>query len=393
MILPFSTRLALRQLHYLGVRLIGAFAGVCVSILLIFAQIGFQNALVDSSLNLARAFKGDIFIVGPQYETMAYSPPWFARSLIYKASAVEGVASARSVYNFISQIRNAGDGTAMTARFIAFDPDQPVFDDPQIRAQIPLMKLPRAALLDARSRRKFEAIVRQVQTEQTVPLFLQSQGSTLAPSFDVVGTFPLGPDFTIDGVVLLSDLNFYRFFQFPLDRIMLGVVRIMPGYDAAKVRDALASRLGAEAQIKLRDTLISDERDFLMNQTPIGVILGFGLAVGVSIGAVFLLQVLHNVIESNLSEYAVLRAMGYRDQFFIGLVSQIAIIIAILAFIPSLMLTVVLYRVVENATRLRFHLTTDVIGSVLAALLVMSAVAAVVGLRKLRGTNPLELFA
>lgn len=316
----FSSRLAIRQLRHIGLRLFGTFSGICVAIVLVFAQAGFMNALVGSALNLPRALQADLFITGPQFETMAYSPPWFAHSLMDKALAVPGVADARSFYAIISQARNPYDSTAMSARFIAFDPSRPVLDLPEVTQALPYLNLPDAALLDSRSRRKFIPIIDRLENGEEQRLYLQSPGATLAPEMRVIGLYGLGPDFTIDGSFIFSDLNYYRLFQLPLDRLSLGLLTIEPGADLFGVRNAVAAVLGDRAKVFTHAEFIAGERDYFLFQTPIGIILGFGLAVGIFIGVVFVMQALYSIIDMNISEYAVLRAMGYRDMFFIALV-------------------------------------------------------------------------
>ncbi|WP_430436130.1 FtsX-like permease family protein [Oceanibaculum nanhaiense] len=388
----FSTRLAIRQLRHIGLRLFGTFSGICVAIVLVFAQAGFMNALVGSALNLPRALQADLFITGPQFETMAYSPPWFARSLMDKALAVPGVADARPFYAIISQARNPYDGTAMSARFIAFDPSRPVLDLPEVTQALPYLKLPDAALLDSRSRRKFIPIIERLENGGEQRLYLQSPGATLAPEMRVIGLYGLGPDFTIDGSFIFSDLNYYRLFQLPLDRLSLGLLTIEPGADLQKVRDAVAAALGDRAKVFTHAEFVAGERDYFLFQTPIGIILGFGLAVGVFIGIVFVMQALYSIIDMNISEYAVLRAMGYRDMFFIALVLQIAVLIGVGAFIPSIGITALIYELVGDATRLRFTLSLDIVGTVFLATIVMGSVAVLFAVRKLRRNNPLDLF-
>lgn len=391
--LPFSTRLTLRQLRHIGFRLVGTFAGVCVAILLVFMQIGFLDAVIGSALNLPRALQADLFVVGPQYESLAYTPPWFARDVLYRAQSVQGVADVRPFYTFIAQVRDPRDGSAMAARFSAFDPASPVLDVPGLQDGLPYLNLPRAALLDSRSRRKFATAIAAVEAHGEQRIYLQNLTTTLAPDLNAVGLYRLGPDFTIDGGFIVSTLNYYRFFHVPLDRVSLGLVRLVDGVDPDAARDALAARLGDGVRVKTREQFLTGEHDYFVYQTPIGIILGFGLLVGVFIGVVFVMQALYSIIEMNIAEYAVLRAMGYRDKFFIALVLQIALVIGFGAFVPSLLLTAGLYELVAGATKLSFELTGGVVLTVLVAVLVMSATAVLFAARKLRRSNPLDLFS
>ena len=390
--LPFSTRLALRQIRYKGWGLIGACAGIAVAVVLIFAQLGFQGALVNSVLNLCRALKADIVLTGPQFETIAYSPPWFARDILYAAREVEGVRDALPAYIYIAQTRDVRDSRPLVARFIAFDPAYPILNIPEIERQTPELRLPDAVLLDSRSRQGFEQLLALYQRDGMQRVYLQSPNADLAPAFDVRGTFSLGPDFTLPGTFVTSDLNYYRFFGVPLDRVALGLVTLAPGVDKAGAVAALQARLGDAVQVRTLETFMQAERDYFTHSTPIGIIFMFGVGVGVLIGAVFVLQVLHGIIEANLSEYAVLRAMGYGDNFFLALVVQVATVLAVMAFLPSVLLTMLLYQWASTATGLTLALSPGLILTVFLATLIMSIIAVVLALRKLRRSNPLDLF-
>lgn len=392
--LRFSTLLALRQLQHLGWGMLGKFAGVCVAIVLVFVQIGFQNALLDSVLQLDRALDADVVMVGPQFQTIGYSPPWFPRDAAYQASAVDDVISVRWAYIFIGQLRDPSTGVPIATRFVGFDPAAAPFRIQDLEAQRARLALPNTALLDRLSRQQFKPVVQQLSLgEEPVTLYIQSPASTLAPRVEVVGTFGLGPDFALAGNVITSDLNFYRFFQLPMDRISIATVRIREGADPEAVRDRIAARVGGAAQVHVKDAFVAAERRYFNSETPIGVLFGFGIAIGILIGVVFVFEVLRGIIDLNLSEYAVLRAMGYQDRFFTALVLQIAGVITTLAFLPSLLVTYGLYEALGCATMLPFTLTGTVALGVLAAALAMSVGAVLFALRKLRRNNPIDLFS
>lgn len=67
-------------------------------------------------------------------------------------------------------------------------------------------------------------------------------------------------------------------------------------------------------------------------------------------------------------------------------------LIGVGAFIPSIGITVLIYELVGDATRLRFTLSLDIVGAVFLATIVMGSVAVLFAVRKLRRNNPLDLF-
>ena len=392
--LPFATRLAMRQLRYKGGNLLGVFSGVCVAIVLVFVQIGFEQATVNSVLNFDRALRADLVVVGPQFEVIGYSPPWFGRGVLDRAEGVAGVADVRPLYMFVTQVRNAKGQEPLAARFTAFDPARPVLDLPAVDAQLDRLASPYAVLIDQKSREGLgpfaDAIARG---DAPRSLYLQNAAFDLAPRIDVVGAYSLGPDFTSFGAFLSSDLTYYRLFHFPLDRVSLGLIKVRPGQDMARVRDAVAAAVQGDAKVYTHQQFIALERDYFIFRTPVGIVFLSGIGIGVVIGTVFVLNMLHGIIDSNLSEYAVLRALGYRDRFFRSLVLQIATLITSVAFVPSILATLAIYALLAHATRLPFALTWPQALLVFAASLVMSMAASLLAIRKLRTSNPLDLFS
>lgn len=391
--LRLSAFLALRQLLHRGRSSIGGLAGVCVAVILMFMQLGFRNALYDSAVNIPLALDADVFLTGPQYVSLAFSPPWMARNLLMEARSVEGVQEARPLYAFSGQLRSPRTGTNMSGWILAFDIDQPVFTLPEINGNLELLRLPGSALLDRRSRYDYTILRKGLEDGAEPKVAVHQPGANVAPVITLTGLFTLGPSFTIDGLVVTSDLNFYRFLNVPLDRVSLGLVKLKPGADPAAVKTALATALGDRAKVFLRDEYIAAEKNFYATRTPIGVIFNIGLFVGVVVGVVFISQVLHGIIDSNLKEYAVLVAMGYQSRFFMLIVFEIAAAISILTFVPSLLLSAGLYGLAGWATHLPLTLRLGSVVGIFGLVLLMGNVAALFAMRKLKLANPLELFS
>jgi putative ABC transport system permease protein len=388
-----SAFLAMRQLMHRGPRLIGGLAGVCVAIVLMFMQLGFRNALYDSALNIPNVLDADIFIVAPQYQSLTFSPPWIARRILREANAVPGVVTARPLYAFSGQLRSPRNGGNMSGWILAFDLDQPIFLLPEVNAQISRLRLPYAALLDIKSRYDYKLLRDAVRAgaEPKVPVY--QPGATLPPSITLNGIFSLGPTFTIDGLIVTSDLNFYRLLNIPLDRVSVGLIKLAPGADLAAVQASVARALEGRARVMSRDEFVAGEKNFYATRTPIGVIFNIGLFVGVVVGIVFISQVLHGIIDSNLREYAVSATMGYQTSFFMMIVFEIATAIAVLTFIPSVVIAAALYKLAAAATLLPLNLRVSGALGVLAVVLLMGNIAAVLSMRKLKLANPLDLFS
>lgn len=391
--LRLSLYLAFRQLVHRSGSAVGALAGVCVAIVLMFMQLGFRNALYDSAVGIPLALDADIFLASNQYVSLAFSPPWLPRSALSQAQSVEGVVTARPFYAFSGQLRSPRSGANMSSWILGFDPDQPVFTLPSINDRLHLLRLSNAALMDRLSRYDYTLLRDAVDAggEPTVGVHLP--GASLSPTVRIAGLFTLGPSFTIDGMIVVSDLTMYRLLGLPLDRVSLGLLRLAPGADPQAVKQRLQAVVGDRVRIFTRQEFIDGEKAFYATRTPIGMIFNIGLLVGVVVGVVFISQVLHGIIDANLKEYAVLVAMGYKRYFFRLIVFEIAAVIAVATFIPSLLLSVGLYAAAGAATKLPLVLRPEAALGVFVLVVVMGNVASLFAMRKLKRANPLDLFS
>src|SRR6185312_6063034 len=90
-------------------------------------------------------------------------------------------------------------------------------------------------------------------------LVLPASTLTVQFVFTMTGTFEIGPTINVDGNIITSDLNFYRYLRVPLDRVSLGVVRVAEGYDPVAVKQALEHRLGSRARVFLKEVFPKNE--------------------------------------------------------------------------------------------------------------------------------------
>jgi putative ABC transport system permease protein len=387
-----AARLAYQQLTHRGAKLIGALMGVSVAIVLMFTQLGFKGALYDSATAVANAFNGEIVMTSPDFQTMSFNPPWMPRDLLYEARTVDGVASASPFYGSTVQVVNPVDGNFLTTWLYAFDPDEPVLALDDVTKNIPLIRLPATAIIDRQSRNELGRLARKVAETGPMDLVLPAPSQTVQFVFTMAGTFKIGPTINVDGNVITSDLNYYRYLHVPLDRVSLGVVRVAPGHDPDDVADALRKRFGSRARIFMKDDFTNNETNFYARKTPIGFIFNAGLAVGVFVGIVFIVQVLHGIISDNIREYATLRAIGYEQSFFVRLVAIIAVTIAVVTYLPSILVTLLIYTVAASVTKLPLILKLSYLVEIFVLVVAMGLVATWVTTKKLKQADPVDLF-
>src|SRR6185503_11426869 len=87
---PLRTPFAWRNVTHRKIRSFVALAGVSGSVLLIFMQLGFYFAVLDSVTGVLRSIKADIFLISPHYVLLGRTGT-IPRERLYQARGVEGV--------------------------------------------------------------------------------------------------------------------------------------------------------------------------------------------------------------------------------------------------------------------------------------------------------------
>jgi putative ABC transport system permease protein len=167
---------------------------------------------------------------------------------------------------------------------------------------------------------------------------------------------------------------------------------VAPGYDPRVVKQAIVDRLQGRAKVFLHDEFVANEKSFYAKKTPIGFIFDAGLAVGVVVGIVFISQVLHGIVSDNMREYATLRAMGYRQDFFIILVGVIAVSISFVTYVPSTCVSFLVYHLAAGATKLPMAMKISYLLEVFVLVVTMGLVATFLSTKKLKQADPVDLF-
>jgi putative ABC transport system permease protein len=391
--LSVAANLAYRQLTHRGAKLVGALSGVCVAVVLMFTQVGFQNALYDSAMNIPRSMNTDLVLASPQFKTMAFTPPWFSRGILTEAQGVEGVESTLPMFALSIQLTNPESGKSLHAWLFGASPYGRPFLNDDINALGHVMSLPNAVILDSASRHEYESLAEKVQQGVMPSVLFPFASASLQQSIDIRGLFTLGASFTIDGTLITSDLNFHRLTSIPMDRISLGLVRLKPGADAEQIKQDLQSVLGDRVKVLSKEEFIYGEQLYYANNTPIGYIFRAGLIVGIVVGVVFISQALHGIISDNIKEYAVLRAMGYPDRFFVLQIGVVSLSIALITYLPSVFIASGFYALAAGAIKLPLQMKIADMLSILFMVAGMGLVATAMATRKLRKANPVDLFS
>ena len=379
--------LAWLQLTREPFRLSVVLAGVAFAVVLILMQLGFRDAMFESAVRYHRALDYDLALLSPKMQFIGL-PQSFSRRRLYQARGFEGVAAVTPVYLGLQVWKNTDDPAQMRLIYVVgIDPSRDVLDVPGFDDSWDQVKLADFVLYDRASRPEFGSVVDRFETGQRVMTEVGER------RIQVAGLFELGTSFGIDGSVITSDLNFLRLFpnRSP-GAIDLGLVELEPGADPVAVRDAIAAGIPRDVEVLTKAGFISREKGYWDSNTPIGFVFLFGVIMGLVVGGVIVYQILFSDVSEHLREYATLKAMGYRNAYLVSVVLQESVILALLGYVPGLIVTLGLYRVSEAATGLPLELTTERAAFVLVLTLAMCCISGAIALRKVRSADPAEVF-
>jgi putative ABC transport system permease protein len=373
------------QLRREKLRLVAAIVGVTFGVVLIFVQLGFQQALFDSSVHYHTTLAYDLAVVSPKTEFIVH-PVSFPRSRLFQITGFPGIESVSPVYLSRARWRNPFDPRETRSIFVVgFDPSDEGFDWlGDLRDEI---RFPDRVLFDRKSRAEYGPVAAAVEERGELGAEVNDR------NVRIVGLFDLGTSFGIDGSLLTSDLNFRRMFaDWPASHVGIGLVHLSSDANPEAVRDAIAAAIPPDVEVLTRLDFVQRELDYWHRSTPIGYVFSFGVLMGLVVGMIIVYQILYSDVQDSLREYATLKAMGYTHRYLVRVVMQEAAILAVLGYVPAVLVTSLIYAQAGAATHLPIEFTLPRAAGVLALTLVMCCGSAALAIRKLRSAEPAEIY-
>ncbi|MGF1491943.1 MAG: ABC transporter permease DevC [Microcoleaceae cyanobacterium] len=367
-------------------RLFVALAGIAFADILIFMQLGFQASLYTSNTRIRSALDADVVLVSPKAKN-TQNLSTFARRRLYQAQDISGVTSAQAVYSGNITWKNPETRQNTQLQMMGFDPDYPAFNIPEMNQQLDKVKLPEVVLFDREARGDYEQTFVQVEQGQWVST--ETENRTIS----IRGLYSLGASFGTDGLLITSDQNFLRYFpRRDAGSISLGLIQLEPDADPDQVVAALRAHLAEDVEVMTMADFIEDEKEFWQKESPVGFIFTMGAGMAFVVGVVIVYQVLSTDVNAHLKEYATFKAMGYRQAYLLGVVFEEAIILALLGFIPGVILPIGLYSFAAKATTLPIFMTVSRAVSVFIMTVIMCLLSGTIATRKLQSADPADMF-
>jgi putative ABC transport system permease protein len=378
--------LAWRNLAESKVRLAASVAGTAFAVTLMFMQLGFRGALLDSMVAVVRSLDGDLFLIHRLLYTLAVPQP-IAHGRLQQARSFDDVTWAGPFYAEMRRARwrNPVDGIPRRIRLLAYPPADETLAIEPLRRDRALWERPDTVMADVLSK-----------IGRYGPLAQGESSELSGRRVTVVGTFVLGTDFQSDGTLVMSEENFLS--MFPDRRIGangpdIGVLRVRPGADLELLRDAIQAALPAGVQVLTKPGLVAREQSFWDKVAPIGTVFMIGVVMGFIVGMGICYQVLYSDIGDRLGEFATLKAMGYSNTWLFGRVVEQAVYLSLLGYVAGVIVSLLAFRLVHAATGLPMLFRPTTAAMVLLLTVLMCVLSGAFAARRLVAADPAQLYS
>jgi putative ABC transport system permease protein len=387
----FALRLARQQTIGRARRGVAAFLGVAGGIVLVMVQLGFQSALYESAVRLHHALDGEVVLVSPEFQSIQ-GLTWIPRATLERAAGHPAVTAAHPLFLSQLMVRNVDARRFSIILGIGIDPDSPAIPPARLGPSAASLRLPDRVLFDEIGQPLYGDVLGRLARDGEVELVTATAQRSLQRAFVVAGRFSMGATIVFPGSMVASEATLLNAIGQSKERVNVGVLQLVHGTDPDAVARDLRVALGSEADVETKRSFIARERNFWSKETPIGILFDMGAVIGFLISAVFVYQVLFQSIDESIAEYALLKTLGYRRWFFAIVVLATAALIVLAAFPLALALSALVYWICGSATQLPVEMTVGRVASVAVFALGVSAVSALLAVRRLGRADPAALL-
>lgn len=388
-----KTPLAYRNLVHQKVKSAVAVAGVAFCLILIFMQLGFFGAVVDTATVVLSRLRFDAIVVSRDYQFLFFCGN-FPTARLNRAAGVAGVRSVQPFFVGASPWLCPPNAEGETRRrtMMVFGLQPPTSSElaegsqlslalADLEDQLPELRREGTVLVDRKSRSDFG------------PIELDGKRELGYRQIRIGGSYSMGCGFGADGGVIVSESTFRKIVPgYPPQAANLGLIRFDSSVKQSETIEQLRRTLPEDVRVLSRSEIEWNDTRYWIIDTPIGVIFLSGVMIAFFVGIVVTYQTLSNDIANHFAEYATLKAMGYGDGFLSRVVLTQALCLAIAGYFPAWLISLGLYRYTASKAQIPMNLSSWIAGLVFVLSLAMCATSAAIAVRKVKTTDPAELF-
>ena len=380
---------AWKQLTKQRTKTLIAIAGIAFADVLMFMQLGIWEALFNSAVELHSSLNGEIVLVSGRYKSLISLDPFSERRL-RQAEGFAGVESTSPIYLNFVQWKNPQNKDIWNIFAIGFNPEDKVLNRPEVIENQEKLHLPDSIIFDRGSRKEFGPITALLEQKEADAITTEVENRLVS----VEGLFKMGTSFGINGNVITSDINFLRILNKKRQKglIDIGLIKLSSDANVQEVLSNLRTNLPDDVRVLSKEEFITQEKNFWNTSTPVGFTFALGAVIGFIVGSVIVYQILYSDVSDHLSEYATLKAIGFKDRYLLSIVFQEALILAAIGFIPGIAIAIGFYATMKQATLLPIAMTPGRAVFIFILTGAMCSISAAIAVRKLQSADPAEIF-
>lgn len=387
------TPIALSNLtHSIG-RTILSVGGIGIAIVLIFMQLGFLSAVENTATTIYSKMEFDLLVRSPEYLYLA-APRQIPRSVLNDVASCESVEQVVPFHAAMAFWRHPQGVTLRGMVLMGVNPAARTFRDAQVNQHFDRLTSDEALLIDRKTHREYGPANGRRFGEQDIGVVTDLTEKRV----QIVGLFEMGSGLTANGAAIVNEQAFDRIDPHDSQNfVSLGLVQLKPNADrnsaVHEIRGALRSDAGeVPYDILTRDQVIARELNRWITETPIGYVFTLGVVISLIVGSAIVYMVLSTDITNRIREYATLKAIGYSNWFLGGVVMRQGALLALVSFIPAMIVSIAFYQTTAWLANLPIFMTWSRLLFVLVLTFVMCLVSALLAIRKLWKADPAELF-
>ncbi|NJP11083.1 MAG: FtsX-like permease family protein [Leptolyngbyaceae cyanobacterium RU_5_1] len=175
------------------------------------------------------------------------------------------------------------------------------------------------------------------------------------------------------------------------DSISYVLVQAKPDQDLSELKKRLESAL-PNTRVHTKAEMVEITHTYWRKRTGVGFILGLGATVGVIVGMVVVSQILYSSVSDHIKEFGTLKAMGASDWVVYGVITEQALWMAVLGYVPSMALCLGLGAWTVATKGIVILITPGTAIAILGVTVIMCVGSALFAIQKVTHVDPAIVF-
>jgi putative ABC transport system permease protein len=358
-----------------------ALIGLVFAVVLMAVQAAIFLGAIESSSLLAQKIDGDLWIVPFNASNADFSAPMPSRRR-YQALGVPGVATTGRMAVGFSVLRFPS-GRQESVIVVGLDTQRawlPI-DTQNIRLKT---GYGRAVVFDERERWRFG--------ENRKPWAEQSRAELNGHRVFVAGFVQGMSSFTPTPYAFTSYEAALDFSKLNADQTTFVMVKCQPGADIEQVRRSLAARI-PDVEVLTKAQFASRSWRYWVMGTGMGMSLLLMAFLALVVGMTIVGQTFVTGVLVKLREYAILKALGFRNSFVAGVVIAQGVIVALIGYVFGCGGSVLISSLAgEGGTAVNMDMPVELLLLLLPLTLIMCVTASLAAAWRVFRLAPAEVF-